>query len=121
MKILVVDDDAMAGEMTAAVLEDLGHASVLAEDGMHAVQQLNTHTDIALIISDMNMPLVSGIDLFRELREQGSQLPFILLTGDEPAPLLAQEPRLDGCLTKDFSLDASLPALIAQVLERAPR
>ena len=119
MKILVVDDDAMAAEMSAAVLEDLGHDLLIAQDGMDAIHHLNTDPDIGLIISDMNMPLVSGIDLFRELREQGNLLPFILLTGDEPAPLLAQEPRLDGCLIKDFSLDESLPALVAQVLQRS--
>ena len=40
----------------------------------------------------------------------------ILLTGDAPEGLLAQEPRLDACLTKDFSLDEALPQVIAQVL-----
>lgn len=118
MKILVVDDDAMAGEMTGAVLEGLGHEVILAEDGMDAVSQLNVSADFDLIISDMNMPLVSGIDLFRELREQGNNLPFILLTGDEPAPLLAQEPRLDACLLKDFSLEETLPEVMAEVLSR---
>ena len=118
MKILVVDDDAMAGEMTGAVLEGLGHEVILAEDGMDAVSQLNVSADFDLIISDMNMPLVSGIALFRELREQGNNLPFILLTGDEPAPLLAQEPRLDACLLKDFSLEETLPEVMAEVLSR---
>lgn len=118
MKTLVVDDDAMAGEMTAAVLEGMGHEVVLAEDGIQAADQLNAHADIELVISDMNMPMVSGIDLFRELREQGSTLPFILLTGDEPEGLLQQEPRLDGCLLKDFSLEESLPALVNEVLTR---
>ena len=117
MKILLVDDDPMAAAMSAAILEDLGHDILLAEDDMDAIEQINAHPDLHLIVSDMHMPLVSGIDLFRELREQGNMLPFILLTGDEPAPLLAQEPRLDGCLTKDFSLQESLPALIAQVLQ----
>lgn len=118
MKILVVDDDAMAGEMTGAVLEGLGHEVILAEDGMDAVSQLNASAGIELIISDMNMPLVSGIELFRELREQCNNLPFILLTGDEPAPLLAQEPRLDACLLKDFSLEETLPQVMAEVLSR---
>jgi CheY-like chemotaxis protein len=69
----------------------------------------------------MNMPLVSGIDLFRELRAQGCLLPFILLTGDEPAGLLAQEPRLDACLAKDFTLEEHLPALIGEVMTRHAR
>jgi len=118
MRILVVDDDAMAGEMTGAILEGLGHDVVLAEDGMDAAGKLDADAGIELIVSDMNMPMISGIDLFRELREQGNNLPFILLTGDEPDGLLAQEPRLDACLLKDFSLEEDLPAVIDTVLAR---
>jgi CheY-like chemotaxis protein len=118
MRILVVDDDSMAGEMTGAVLEELGHEVILSEDGVDAAIKLNADGGIEMVISDMNMPMVSGIDLFRELREQGSALPFILLTGDEPAGLLVQEPRLDACLLKDFSLEETLPQVMAEVLAR---
>lgn len=116
MNILVVDDDPLAAAMVAAVLEALGHTVLQAENAIEAAEQLNAHSDIALVVSDMNMPMVSGIDLFRELRAQGNLMPFILLTGDAPEGLLAQEPRLDACLTKDFSLDEALPQVIAQVL-----
>lgn len=118
MRILVVDDDALAGEMTGAVLEGLGHEVLLAEDGMDAVTQLNADEGIDMIISDMNMPMISGIDLFRELREQGNTLPFILLTGDEPVDLLAQEPRLDACLLKDYGIEESLSLALTEVLVR---
>jgi len=120
MKILVVDDDPLAAAMIAAVLEDLGHTALLAENAIEAAEQLNADSAIALVISDMHMPMVSGIDLFRELRAQGNTLPFILLTGDSPEGLLAQEPRLDACLVKDGSLDEHLPPVVAQVLA-APR
>jgi len=118
MKILVVDDDALAGEMTGAVLEGAGHEVVLAEDAMAAAELLNGDAAIEMVISDMNMPMVSGIDLFRELRAQGNRMPFILLTGDDPAGPLAQEPALDACLLKDFSLDETLPQVMAAVLAR---
>lgn len=120
MNILVVDDDPLAAAMVAAVLEALGHTVLQAENAIEAAEQLNAHSDIALVVSDMNMPMVSGIDLFRELRAQGNLMPFILLTGDAPEGLLAQEPRLDACLTKDFSLDEALPQVIAQVLAQHP-
>ncbi|KAF0220771.1 MAG: response [Rhodospirillaceae bacterium] len=118
MKILVVDDDALAGEMTAAVLEEAGHGIVLAENAIEAMEKLNDEAGIALIVSDMNMPMVSGIDLFRDLREQGVDIPFILLTGDAPGPLKATEPRLDDCLTKDFSLETALIQSINTVMAR---
>lgn len=120
MRILVVDDDPLAGEMTGAVLEGEGHEVILAENGIDAAELLNANPGIEFIVSDMNMPMVSGIDLFRELRDQGVTLPFILLTGDDPVQLQAQEPRLDACLLKDFSIDESLPRLLAAVLARRP-
>ena len=116
MRILVVDDDAMAGEITGAILEELGHEVILAEDGIAAASKLNADEAIEMIISDMNMPMISGIDLFRELREQGCTLPFILLTGDKPEKLLAQEPRLDACVLKDFGLEETLPQVMSDVL-----
>lgn len=118
MRILVVDDDPLAGEMTGAILEEQGHEVVMAENGVDAVDKLNADSGFGMIISDMNMPMVSGIDLFQELRAQGNTLPFILLTGDEPEGLLRQEPRLDACLAKDFSLDESLPRVMSEVLAR---
>ncbi|OQX15206.1 MAG: response regulator [Desulfobulbaceae bacterium A2] len=121
MRILVVDDDTIAGEMTVAVLEELGHEAILAGDGVDAVGRINTDDGLEMIISDMNMPLVSGIDLFHALREQGCTLPFILLTGDEPEALLALEPRIDACLTKDFSLGEVLPQVLNEVLARHDR
>jgi CheY-like chemotaxis protein len=121
MRILVVDDDAIAGEMTAAVLEEMGHEATLADDGVDAVGRINTDAGFEMVISDMNMPLISGIDLFRTIREQGCTLPFILLTGDEPEALLAQEPRLDACLLKDFSLSETLSQVMDEVLARYGR
>lgn len=118
MRILVVDDDSLAGQMTAAVLEDAGHEVVLAEDGMSAAQTLNADPAIHMVISDMNMPMLSGIDLFREMRAEGMNQPFILLTGDDPDGLRVQEPKLDACVMKDFSLEERLPAIIAEVLAR---
>ena len=118
MRILVVDDDALAGEMIAAVLEGLGHDPVLVENGVEAMEKLACDTGIELVISDLNMPLVSGVDLFREMRAQGLGLPFILLTGDDPDGPRLQEPKLDACLLKDFSLEDTLPKIIAEVLAR---
>lgn len=118
MRILVVDDDPVAGEMSLAVLEGLGHEVEWVENGLDALRALDTGGDFAMIISDMNMPLLSGIDLFRELRERGDDRPFILLTGDDPEGPLAREPRLDGCITKDFTLEESLSRVIDEVRAR---
>lgn len=115
MRILVVDDDPLAGEMAAAILEDSGHECLRVENGVDALEQLAEAPDIDLVISDLNMPLLSGLDLFQELRNQGLATPFILLTGDDPEPLMNSTPGLAGCLMKDVSLEETLPALVSQI------
>lgn len=121
MQILVVDDDSLACEMTAAVVESVGHEALLAENAVEAMEKLAAAPGIDMVISDMNMPLVSGIELFRELRSQGINLPFILLTGDNPDGLLAEEPTLDACMIKDFTIEETLPRMIANVMARYRR
>jgi CheY-like chemotaxis protein len=116
MRILVVDDDPMAGEMTSAILEDQGFEVVLVENGVEALEHLNLEEDFDIVVSDLNMPVISGIDLFREMIDRRILIPFILLTGDDREETLRLEPRLTGCLMKDEFLAERLPDLIAEVL-----
>ena len=116
MKILVVDDDTLSAEMSAAVLESLGHQVAIAGDALAALEQLADQADIALVVSDLHMPLMDGLELFRELRAQGHAQPFVLLSGDDPAAIQAREPGLTACLAKDFDLVDRLPEVVAQCL-----
>lgn len=118
MRVLVVDDDPMAGELTAAILEDLGHETVLAENGVEAAELMGSDATFDLILSDQNMPMVTGIDLFRELRSQGVMTPFILLTGSDPQAAHAEEPGLDDCLLKDSTLMERLTTVLAECMAR---
>jgi DNA-binding response OmpR family regulator len=113
MRILIVDDDPLAGELAAAVLEEAGHDCLLAENGVAALEQLAADAAISLVVTDLNMPLVSGIDLFTTMREQADERPVVLLSGDDPDPLRAAHPGLAGVLAKDATLEQTLPALIA--------
>lgn len=116
MKILIVDDDSLAAEMTSAVLEEAGYEVVICENGIDALEKLGGNSGFSLVVSDLNMPFISGIELFKTLREQDNRLPFILLTGDDPAQILKTAPDLDGCVMKDFSLEQVLPDLVAQLV-----
>lgn len=115
MNILIVDDDSFAAEMTGALLEAMNCSVVYADSGFDALDKIDTIPSVNLIISDMNMPMMSGIELFHMLREQGYQQPFILLTGDDPAPLQAQAPDITACIMKSASLCETLSAAITQI------
>ena len=85
--ILVVDDDQLTAEMTGMILEDMGHEIIIANSGMEALGVLASDPLIRIVVSDMNMPGISGIKLFKVMQERGFTIPFVLLTGDESPPL----------------------------------
>lgn len=114
--ILLVDDDLFTAELTGMVLEMAGYLVQIAEGGLDAMEKLAAKPAISVIISDMNMPFMSGVELFEELRKQGFNQPFILLTGDDAEPLKAAYPDLDAVITKDEKLQDLLPELIESFL-----
>jgi len=118
VKILVVDDDEFTAEMTGMFLEMAGYETIIAIGGMEALNKIGTDPEIRMVLSDMNMPFMDGVQLFEELRGQGFAKPFVLLTGEESAPLKLAHPKLDAVLTKDEDLRDKLPELVAELLAR---
>ena len=116
MKILIVDDDPVAGEISQAILEAEGYVTLLAEGAAAARKLISTEADVALVVSDHRMPEVSGIDLYRELAAAGSKLPFVLLSADDPGKLRELAPGLDAVLAKDEALTNALPAAAARLI-----
>ena len=80
--ILVVDDDPIAAETLCHALTQFGYSSVMASDGVEAIQHVRTGK-YRIVISDIEMPRMNGIDLCREIRSRNScdYTYVILLTG----------------------------------------
>lgn len=117
--ILVVDDDEFTAELTGMILEAAGYGVVIAVGGMEAMEKIAQEPTIRMVVSDMNMPFIDGVQLFAELREHGYNQPFVLLTGDEAAPLRAAHPDMDAVVTKDEDLQEALPDLVETILLRS--
>ncbi|OGU13908.1 MAG: hypothetical protein A2076_13370 [Geobacteraceae bacterium GWC2_53_11] len=117
--ILVVDDDEFTAELTGMLLDASGYGVVIAIGGMEALEKIAEDASIRMVVSDMNMPFMDGVQLFAELRGNGCNQPFVLLTGEEAAPLRAAHPDLDGVLTKDEDLQETLPEMVAGLLARS--
>jgi CheY-like chemotaxis protein len=81
MKILVVEDEPALREFMLIVLGDLGHEIVEAENGSHALEQLSTGLKVDLIITDHDMPKLSGRELVQNLQLRGSETPVIVMSG----------------------------------------
>ncbi len=116
--ILVVDDDEFTAELTGMILESEGYDVVIAVGGLEALEKMAGNPAISMVVSDMNMPFIDGVQLFAELREQGFIQPFVLLTGEEAAPLRLANPGMDGVLTKDEDLQDALPEMVESLLSQ---
>ncbi|PWC28417.1 response regulator [Teichococcus aestuarii] len=79
--VLVVDDDPAVRRVTATFLADLGHRVVEVPDGEAALRSLRDNPGIGLMVSDLVMPRMSGVELTRNARSLRPALPILLLTG----------------------------------------
>ena len=79
--IMVVDDDSEVREIVAEFLSESGHHILQAGDGNEALQLLQTLPDIDLIVTDVRMPGVSGIDLAEKATREHLGLKVILISG----------------------------------------
>lgn len=110
MKILLVEDAGVMRKMERKTLNSLGFQNVIeAEDGSVAISQLEQNSDISLIISDWNMPNLSGYDLLIWIRkhEQYNQLPFIMATGrgEKKEAAKAEEAGVSSFIAKPFNAE----------------
>ena len=79
MKILVADDDKEIVELLSIYLQNEGYETVKAYDGKDALSKVRTNPDIELLILDIMMPEVDGMQVVKALRKE-SQIPIIMLT-----------------------------------------
>lgn len=80
LKVLLVEDDNTLRKLVARALKDRGYEINEAKSGNEAIDHFKSQ-GIDLIISDVNMPDGDGLWLLKTIRNSGSTVPFIFLTG----------------------------------------
>ena len=118
MKILVVDDEKLLVKGIKFNLENDGYEVVTGADGMDAVE-LAAAGDIDLIVLDLMMPRMDGLEACTKIREF-SDVPIIMLTAksEDMDKLMGFEHGADDYLTKPFNI-LELKARIRALLRRA--
>lgn len=79
--ILVVDDDVQILSTISRILKRAGYEPVLAHDGREAVTHLENYS-FAAILTDINMPSMSGLDFLKKVRRHDLDVPVLMITGD---------------------------------------
>lgn len=124
-KILLLEDDVLLGETLSDLLEDEGYEVLHVTNGQDALEQTFKER-FELYILDINVPLLSGTQLLKELREGDDQTPAIFLTSHKTKDMLS-EGFLSGCddyITKPFDNDELLfriSAVLRRVQKNTPQ
>ena len=121
MKILITEDDVTIREGICAYLSEFGYEIIEACDGREALSKFESNK-INLVILDIQIPFINGLDVLRRIREK-SNLPVLILTAfsDEEFKITAFSNLADGYIEKPFSLPvlkARIDALITKNYEK---
>ncbi|MDO9488365.1 MAG: response regulator [Sphingomonadaceae bacterium] len=112
LRILLVDDNPDVRAVTGEILADGGHAVTSAAGGAEALAILERNPDaFDLVVTDYAMPLVSGLEVIRLVRNLRPTLPALLVTGYADLEILSNRPDDICVLPKPFDPDSLLRAI----------
>ncbi len=120
LPVLIADDDPTNQEILRTMLQNLGYQVQIAQNGAEAIARV-TQQDYALILMDVQMPVLDGLRTSQQLRAQGNTTPIIACTAnvfsDERAACLAAGMR--DIITKPIQIEA-LSATLQKYLHTPP-
>ena len=115
MKILVTDDSKAMRMIVVRTLRQAGlsgHDIIEAENGREGLD-IATSSDVDLVLSDWNMPEMTGIEFLRALRGRGSKVPFCFVTseGSDEMREMAEKAGALGLIAKPFTAEHFMETL----------
>ena len=120
MKILVVEDDRTVGQYVKRGLEEQRYHADLVEDGMEGLR-LASGGRYDLIVLDLRLPEMNGLEVLRTLRDRGNTTPILVLTAQDAVDFKVQALRsgADDYVTKPFAFEELLARV--EALGRRPK
>ena len=115
--ILVADDDTSCLTICAEILEKSGFVVYVAHDGVRALRMAaERRPDV--VLSDLYLPVMDGVELIRRLRDGGIDTPVILMSGSADGEVQAFRHHAAGFLAKPFVARVAVE-IVEQVLARS--
>ena len=119
LRILIVDDEPAIRRFLRTSLGAEGYNLLEAESGEEALELLGRNA-VDLIVLDLGLPGVSGLEVIQRLREEGSSVPIVVLSSrtDEAGKVKALDMGADDYVTKPFGMDELLARIRAALRHR---
>ncbi|MDQ2669859.1 MAG: response regulator transcription factor [Gemmatimonadota bacterium] len=120
MKILVIEDDRTVGQYVKRGLEEQRYHADLVDDGMEGLR-LASGGQYDLIVLDLRLPGMTGLEVLCTLRDRGTQIPILVLTAQDALDFKVQALRMgaDDYVTKPFAFEELLARV--EALGRRPK
>lgn len=120
--ILIVDDNDDVRQLFSDIVEMIGFAPRSVASGVAALQQLKAN-DFALVILDMHMPDLNGLDTFKAIRQFDTTVPVILTTGFGMDKSVREALSMGAllCLEKPFNVSRAIKTIREIVEKESPR
>ncbi|MGE5693077.1 MAG: response regulator [Candidatus Zixiibacteriota bacterium] len=105
-RVLIVDDNPNMSNLLSDMLEVFDFASQRADDGEEALSLLHEE-DFSLLITDLRMPKMTGLDLLKAVKDKFPKLPVVVITGysTEATEQQLLDAKADGFLNKPFRMN----------------
>ncbi|MFK7873966.1 MAG: response regulator [Oligoflexales bacterium] len=113
-KVLIVDDSRTIRQQVSFTLSKGGFEVIEAEDGLQGIEKLQSNSDVAMVISDVNMPNMDGLEMVEKIQSDSiTQAPIVMLTTEGSAELInrAKAAGAKGWLVKPFEPDQLVAAV----------
>ncbi|HVV53237.1 MAG TPA: response regulator [Polyangia bacterium] len=114
-KVLVVDDSRAIRQQVGSALAQAGYDILEAEDGLQGLNTIGAQRDISIVICDVNMPNMNGLEMLAKVKADPSNatLPVLMLTTEGKADLIQQAKRsgAKGWIVKPFKVDQLVAAV----------
>jgi len=121
-KVLVVDDSRAIRQLVGTALLQAGYEVIEAEDGQQGLSTISSERDIAMVICDVNMPNMNGLEMLAAVKAQAnnSALPVLMLTTEGKADLIQQAKRCGakGWIVKPFKPELLVSAVAKLIASR---
>jgi len=119
--ILIVEDDTALSEALCDTLELDGYRVLAANNGVDALSLLNKH-EVGLVVSDVQMPVMDGLQLLQNLRQKHEQLPVLLMTayGTVPRAVEAMQAGAADYLIKPFEAKTLVDKVAGLIVNQPP-
>ena len=119
LRVLVIDDEPAIRRFLRTSLSAQGYSVLEAEDGETGFAMLGRNA-LDVLVLDLGLPGMGGLDVLKKLRESGSSLPVVVLSSrtDETGKVMALDMGADDYVTKPFGMDELLARIRAAVRHR---